>query len=137
MQKLFLIVAIFIVATACSPVKIAVDDAGWQQREELSVKGRNGFFIKQRLSFGEFKTGNVKRSWTRGSSWGFGVGISDWVEQVGIEFAGRKQTVRFHLTDAAGNEAQVTALAKARWTDVNVGRNPNSCLLYTSDAADE
>jgi hypothetical protein len=87
MQKLFLIFAILIVAIACSPVKIAVDDAGWQQKEELSVKGRNGFLIKQKLSFGEFKTGNAKRSWTKGSSWGFGVPVAnDWVDRLNIEF---------------------------------------------------
>lgn len=133
MQRLFLIPVILIVAIACSPAKIAVDDAGWEQREELAVKGRNGFLIKQKLSFGEFKTTTVKRSWTKGSSWGFAVGFPDWVEQVGIEFSRRKQTVRFHLTDASGNEAQVTALAKARWTDLTIGRNPNSALNIIGD----
>lgn len=118
---------------ACSPAKIAVDDASWQQKEELAVKGRNAFLIKQKLSFGEFKTTVVKRSWTKGSSWGFGIGVNDWVEQIGIEFSRRKQTVRFHLTDAAGNEAQVTALAKARWTDLTIGRNPNSAINIIGD----
>ena len=33
-----------------TPVKIAVDDTGWEQKEELSVKGRNGFLFKQKLS---------------------------------------------------------------------------------------
>ena len=59
--------------------------------------------------------------------------FNDWVEQVGIEFSRRKQTVRFHLTDASGNEAQVTALAKARWTDLTIGRNPNSALNIIGD----
>ena len=75
MQRLFLIPVTLIVAIACSPAKIAVDNAGWQQKEELAVKGRNGFLIKQKLSFGEFKTTTVKRSWTKGSSWGFAVGL--------------------------------------------------------------
>ena len=63
-----------------TPVKIAVDDTGWEQKEELSVKGRNGFLFKQKLSFGEFNTTSVQRSWTKGSSWGFSVPVaSDWV----------------------------------------------------------
>lgn len=133
MQKYFFILSILLGVIACSPAKIAVDDAGWDQKEELAVKGRNGFLIKQKLSFGEFKTTTVKRSWTKGSSWGFGIGVNDWVEQVGIEFSRRKQTVRFHLTDATGNESQVTALAKARWTDLTIGRNPNSALNIIGD----
>jgi hypothetical protein len=132
-QLPWIIVEILIVAIGCSPAKIAVDDATWQQKEELAVKGRNGFLIKQKLSFGEFKTTAVKRSWTKGSSWGFAVGFNDWVEQVGVEFSRRKQTVRFHLTDASGNEAQVTALAKARWTDLTIGHNPNSALNIIGD----
>lgn len=133
MQKYFFILSILLGVIACSPAKIAVDDVGWDQKEELAVKGRNGFLIKQKLSFGEFKTTTVKRSWTKGSSWGFGIGVNDWVEQVGIEFSRRKQTVRFHLTDATGNESQVTALAKARWTDLTIGRNPNSALNIIGD----
>jgi hypothetical protein len=134
MQKLFLILAILIVAISCSPVKIAVDDAGWQRKEELSVKGRNGFLIKQKLSFGEFKTGNVKRSWTKGSSWGFGVPVAnDWIERLNIEFVRRKQTVRFSLTDAAGNESEVTAFSKVRWTDLSIGNNPNSVVNVIGD----
>lgn len=133
MRSIYISLLIITSLIACTPVKIAVDDAGWQQKEELAVKGRNGFFVKQKLSFGEFKTTTVKRSWTRGSTWGFGVGVNDWVEQIGIEFSRRKQTVRFHLTDASGNEAQVTALAKARWTDLTIGRNPNSVLNIIGD----
>jgi hypothetical protein len=119
---------------ACSPTKIAVGDAGWQQKEELTVKGRNGFLIKQKLSFGEFKTGHVKRSWTKGSSWGFGVPVAnDWVERLNIEFVRRKQTVRFSLTDATGNESEVTAFSRVRWTDLSVGNNPNSVVNVIGD----
>jgi hypothetical protein len=122
MQKLFLILAILIVAIACSPAKIAVDDAGWQKKEELAVRGRNGFLIKQKLSFGEFQTTSVKRSWTKGSSWGFGTSLGeDWVDDLSIEFVRRKQTIRFSLVDSEGHESEVTAFTKVRWTDFGVG----------------
>jgi hypothetical protein len=133
MKALLLILIIFNLFFACNPVKISLDDAGWEQKEELSVKGRNGFLIKQKLSFGEFKTTIIKRSWSKGSSWGFAVGFNDWVEQIGIEFSRRKQTIRFQLTDASGNESQVTAFAKARWTDLTIGSNPNSVLNIIGD----
>ncbi len=127
----FLISSLFI---ACSPAKIAVNDEGWNQKEELTVKGRNGFFIKEKLSFGEFKTTAVKRSWTKGSSWGFGVPVgNDWVERLNIEFVRRKQTVRFSLTDGNGSESEVTAFSKVRWTDLSIGNNPNSVVNIIAD----
>jgi hypothetical protein len=134
MRIIFFSLAFISSLIACSPAKIAIGDAGWQQKEELTVKGRNGFLIKQKLSFGEFKTGNVKRSWTKGSSWGFGVPVAnDWVERLNIEFVRRKQTVRFSLTDAAGNESEVTAFSRVRWTDLSVGNNPNSIVNVIGD----
>jgi hypothetical protein len=47
----FLLISSFI---ACSPVKIAVEDAGWRQKEELAVKGRNGF-LKKNLRLANLK----------------------------------------------------------------------------------
>lgn len=119
---------------ACAPAKIAIDDAAWNQKEELAVKGRNGFFIKEKLSFGEFKTTSVKRSWNKGSSWGFGAPVpNDWVERLNVEFVRRKQTVRFSLADANGNESEVTAFSKVRWTDLSIGNNPNSVVNIIGD----
>lgn len=123
-----------IAVAACSPAKIAINDTSWKQKEELTVKGRNGFLIKQKLSFGEFKTTTVKRLWTKGSSWGFGMPVAnDWVERLNIEFVRRKQTVRFSLTDANGNVSEVTAFSKVRWTDLSIGNNPNSVVNIIGD----
>lgn len=126
-----LICSLFI---ACSPAKIAVHDTAWNQKEELAVKGRNGFFIKEKLSFGEYKTTAVKRSWTKGSSWGFSAPVAhDWVERLNIEFVRRRQTVRFSLTDKHGNESEVTAFSRVRWTDLSIGNNPNSPVNIIGD----
>ncbi|HET6768193.1 MAG TPA: hypothetical protein VFH08_12360, partial [Chitinophagaceae bacterium] len=122
MNKIVTLIAICSILFSCSPAKIAVDDSGWSQREELAVKGRQGFLINQKLSFGEFKTTTVKRSWTRGSSWAFGIPLAnDWVESLNIEFVKRKQTVRFNLIDNKGNESEVTAFSKVRWRDLTIG----------------
>lgn len=134
MQRIIFSFIICLLMQACSPAKIAVDDTGWYQHEELAVKGRQGFLIKQKLSFGEFKTTTVKRSWTKGSSWGFSVPVgNDWVERLNIEFIRRKQTVRFSLTDVSGNESEVTAFSKVRWTDLSIGNNPNSIVNIIGD----
>lgn len=133
-MKYLIIVSISLFVLSCSPAKIAVDDNGWSQKEELAVKGRQGFLIRQKLSFGEFRTGTVSRSWTKGSSWGFGIPLAnDWVESLNMEFVRRKQTVRFSLTDGRGQESEVTAFAKARWRDLTIGDNPNSLVNIIGD----
>lgn len=133
MRFVFIIGIIFSIIS-CSPAKIAVEDSGWSQREELPVKGRQGFLLRQKLSFGEFHTGKVQRSWTKGSSWGFGIPLAnDWVESLNLEFVRRKQTVRFSLTDTRGNESEVTAFSKVRWTDLTIGDNPNSLVNIIGD----
>lgn len=131
------IITLSLIATslfACSPAKIAVDNTGWDNKEEFAVKGRQGFLINQKLSFGDFKTTTVKRSWTKGSSWAFGIPLAnDWVESLNIEFVKRKQTVRFNLTDDKGNESEVTAFSKVRWRDLTIGNNPNSIVNIIGD----
>ncbi len=134
MKTLITLITASIIIYSCTPAKIAVDDTSWSQKEELAVKGRQGFLIRQKLSFGEFKTTTVKRSWTKGSSWAFGIPLAnDWVESLNIEFVKRKQTVRFNLTDEKGNESEVTAFSKVQWRDLTIGNNPNSIVNIIGD----
>lgn len=134
MKKFVTLFALCSLLFSCTPAKIAVDDSAWSQKEELAVKGRQGFLIKQKLSFGEFKTTTVKRSWTKGSSWAFGIPLAnDWVESLNLEFVKRKQTVRFNLIDEKGNESEVTAFSKVRWRDLTIGNNPNSIVNIIGD----
>lgn len=134
MKTLLTLTIASILIFSCTPAKIAVDGAGWSQKEELAVKGRQGFLIKQKLSFREFKTTTVKRSWTKGSSWGFGIPLAnDWVESLNIEWVKRRQTVRFNLTDEKGNESEVTAFSKVQWRDFTIGNNPNSIVNIIGD----
>ncbi len=105
MQDFFCLTIIRSLLLACSLVKIAVEDKGWEQKEELAVRGRTGFIIKQRLSFGEFYTRAVQRSCTKGSSWGFTLPVAnDWVDLLKVECVRRKQTIRLRIQDATGNE---------------------------------
>lgn len=135
MQKLIYSFLLIIILQACNSVpRIAVSDSSMHTAEGLTVKGRNGFFIKQKLSFGEYKTIAVNRSWTKGSSWGFSVPVpNDWVERLNIDFVRRKQTVRFSLVDDAGHRSEVTAFSKVRWHDLSIGNNPNSIVNIIGD----
>lgn len=79
---------LILLLSGCSPVPmIAVSDDGWKPLSEMPVKGRNGFFIRQKLSFGEYRTGFVTRSWTGGSSWRTEVPFpNDWLNRMALEW---------------------------------------------------
>lgn len=134
MKNIILFCILSVILFSCSPVKIAIDDPAWNQHEELTVKGRQGFLLKQKLSFGEYKTTVVKRSWTKGSGWSYGIPIgSDWVDEIGQEFIKRKQSIRFQLSDGLGRESEVTAFTRASWKDLRIGKNPNSLINIIAD----
>src|SRR6188768_1358576 len=104
MKKYKFFIAITMLVVGCTPAKMAVEKSNWNNIEEYSVKGRQGLLIKQKLSFGEYQTSSVKRSWTKGSSafagWTTGrPGYEDYSRIIGLEFSMKKQTVRFELTD--------------------------------------
>lgn len=129
------IITLILLLSGCGTVPmIAISDHGLKPLSEMPVKGRSGFFIRQKLSFGEYQTGFVSRTWTGGSSWRTGVTYpNDWLNRMSIEWVRRKQTVRFSLTDNQGRNSEVTALAKIQWRDLQVGADPNSLINIVSD----
>jgi hypothetical protein len=145
MYRLIILAAILAIA-GCAPAKIGLEPQDWNDKQEYSVKGRQGILIKQKLSFGEFKTATVKRSWTRGSSsfdgWVWRRPGHDDYYRVGTEYSNRKQTLRFDLTDNNANESSVFCITKAHSQDFVVGRSANSLLnivldiLRVEDASD-
>lgn len=138
MAKHLIVACSIALLTSCSTAKMAVDDSQWNNTQELAVKGRQGLLIKQKLSFGEYKTVSVKRSWTKGSSsfagWAWGrPGYDDYDKIIGIEFSKRKQSVRFELIDETGNESSVFCVTNARNTNFVLGKNPNSLFNIATD----
>ena len=117
---------------------MAVDKDNWNNIEELSVKGRQGILINQKLSFGDYKTVSIKRSWTKGSSafagWTSGrPGYDDYSRIIGVEYSKKKQTVRFELTDNIGNESSAFCVAQVKSKDFVLGNNPNSLFNISLD----
>ena len=66
------ITATIIALASYGQFKIAVSDELRNANDEYKVKGRQGILIRQKLSFGEFSSSIVKRSWTKGGSGYFG-----------------------------------------------------------------
>ena len=127
-----------IMLAACSTAKIAVDDKDWGKTEQYDVKGRQGLMIRQKLSFGEYQTVSINRSWTKGSSFGLAMPINiDWVDRLNVEWVKRKQTIRFNLVDARGNKSEVTAFSKVQYRDLTIGNNPNNVITWCKIVREE
>jgi hypothetical protein len=138
MKKYMLVAVIGSLVISCTSAKMALEENNWNNVQELNVKGRNGLLINQKLSFGEYKTLSVKRSWTKGSSafagWTSGrVGYDDYSHIVGFEFSKKKQTVRFELTDNAGNESSAFCVTKVSSKNFVLGDDPNSLFNISLD----
>lgn len=126
-KTLFIVTLLSVGLTQCKPFKIAVSDE-LKSGRELSVKGRNGIMINQKLSFGEYKTEKISRSWTEGSNYNLGPMKALWAN-----YSAKRQSIHFTLKDSANNKAEVFCLTKVSAEDYSVGRNPNSIVNIMAD----
>lgn len=104
------------------------------------VKGRNGILIKQKLSFADFRTSQVRRSWTKGSSvtTGLTLGIPtdrDYRKLITTEHVNKNQTLFFEFRDSTGLSADVYCISKFKSRDFNVGNSPVSVVNILGDIA--
>lgn len=83
--------------------------------QELTVKGRMGILIKQRLSFGDFHTVSVKRSAVQ--KWTGYTGMPGFIWTEHIE---GKQSIKFKLTNGT-DTSEATAISRIDNTDLAFG----------------
>jgi hypothetical protein len=123
MRNIFLAAVVMAAFFAsCQPFKMSLSER-LSNAPELTVKGRNGILINQKLSFGEYKTAKVDRSWTEGASQTSGAFKSVWATA-----SVKKQAIHFSLHDSAGSTSEVFCIAKLETEDWTVGANPNSVV---------
>ena len=137
MKRIITPLVITMFAIGCSPAKMSVSEDLKSGAEEYAVKGVNGTRIKQKISFAEFSTNSVKRSWTKGSSSRLGLGYlnasqQEWVNMISVEYFNRKQTIRFNLQDGQ-HYSDVFCVARFNAEDLEIGRRPNSVLNIGMD----
>lgn len=119
-------------------MKLALEGEEWSGVEEYPVAGRQGILIKQKLSFGEFHTLVVDRSWTKGPSVSIGLsqGLptdADYKRIVTSEKIKKKQTLYFSLADSLGNEARAYCMTDFKSKDFILGDNPVSIINIFGD----
>jgi hypothetical protein len=133
MRKLLLpvvLISFAVALTHCTPARMALNDDAWQNKQAYNVEGRRGLFTKERMSFGDYYTKSVKRSWTKTSSsrsgWTKGnVTDPNYENIISVEYMKRKQTVKFEMTDDSGNASEVYCVARFNSQDLQIGNYPN------------
>jgi hypothetical protein len=138
-MKWLLMVLLFIVQIGFSQsMKIALEGEEWVDVSEHPVKGRQGILINQKLSFGEYHTLLVDRSWTKGSA--LTVGLSqglptdeDYKKIITSEKVKKKQTLYFALADSLGNQARAYCITNFSSKNFIIGNNENSPINIFGD----
>ena len=126
---LFVFLATLELSSCVSSVKMALNESQWQQKKEYAVTDHKPLFKQQTLAFGDYKTQEVKRSWTKGTkgSTGFSIGAAS----VYVDHLTKKQTFRFKLQDGAQtSETYCATNIKAK--DLVLG-TPNSAFNQVLD----
>jgi hypothetical protein len=123
-----MITALFALAilASCGQANIALTGEHWKEKESHDVKGRTGVMINQKMSFGEFYTTEIKRSWTKGGSSYSGIGLGrygtdDYLNIIGTEYINKKQTIRFSLANQDGTQSSVYCVSRFQSKDLLVG----------------
>jgi hypothetical protein len=125
------------IVTGCSSFKMAVSDDLKPAYDEYSVKGRQGILIKQKMSFGEYSTNTVHRSWTKGYSGRTGIGLGDpvrqeWINIISVNYINKKQTIRYEM-NSGGQESEVYCVSRFNAEDLEIGPRPNGILNIGMD----
>jgi hypothetical protein len=103
MSKKSIALSLFLpLAAACGTVGYPVP-AELSTVAPLRVSGRQGVLVNQRLSFGPYATGEVSRSWTRGTE------VTDVLDSRGAEY---RQRYSFSLARAGAKVADVACTAE-------------------------
>jgi hypothetical protein len=107
---------------ACTVPYMQVDPALSARAPAMPVAGRQGWLVNQQLSFGEFSSGPVKRSWTTGYNIPFIV-----------RFSGAKEKLGFSFRNAQGGQAELFCVGKLREIDLPVLNKAFEVNLKTTD----
>ena len=123
---------------SCSSPELALKGDHWAgENEILSVKGRQGILINQRLSFGQYATHKVDRRWTKESSWSIGITrrtlqVPQATNVISYDHINRRQTLRFAAESPSGEYADVYAATKIKARELRIGEG-NQVGAFTID----
>ncbi len=111
-----------ILLSGCTVPYMQVDPQLSASTAAMPVSGREGWLINQQLSFGQFTSGPVKRSWTTGYTIPFI-----------LRFSGAKEQLGFSTFNGARDKAELFCLGKLRERDLPVLNRSFEVNLKTRD----
>jgi len=119
---------------------LALDGEEWKGVNAYPVKGKNTFFKKQKLSFGDYNSIEVDRSWTKGyettSGLTVGVPTDDFYEKIiTTDHIHKKQTLYFAMGDNAGHQSKAFCVSELDAKDFNIGNSDVSVFNLLLDIA--
>lgn len=121
-------------------MSLALEGEEWKAIKDFPVQGKNKIFSKESLTFGEYKTLEVDRSWTKGTqaTSGITVGIPTdefYKKLITTDHITRNQTLYFAMGDGQGNQSKAYSLAQLDAKDFNIGNSPVSAFNLLLDLA--
>lgn len=138
MKNISLLFLVIAVITGCTTTQPALSIADTASLESFPVKGRQGLLINQQLSFGDYQTSRVKRSWTRGGNTRIGIPMGNvydikYPDLISMEYINRDQAFYFQIQDVHGNHSDVYSVSQFASKDLRIGDNPNSIINILED----
>lgn len=120
------LICIALISASCGTTQLASKQGENLYTEVFPVKGRQGILIKQKLSFGDYATEKVDRSWTKGTSWTIGslkrtLEVPEATNVISYDHIKRKQTLRFAAVNPAGETADVYAATQVNAREISIG----------------
>ncbi len=97
---------------ACTIPQMLLDEDLSANATELPVKGRQGWLINQKISFGSYQSEKVHRGWTRSYDFDFFL----------LGFQGSRQRFNFELFSDHQTVYTVWAASQVRGVDLPIGR---------------
>jgi hypothetical protein len=131
-RNFYLLLVVAFLSFACGSVKMTVSDDLKANNDEYVVKGKDGTRIKQKLSFGNYYTTGIHRSWVRDRSSKYGIASGNVTDEdyrniISLTYINRKQTIRYGLTDGNHN-SEVFCVSRFNARDLEIGKHPGSIL---------
>ena len=121
MRQLLIIIGLLIAQQGYGQkFQLVLDSPLREAHSNYEVKGRQGIMIRQKLSFGNYETREVKRGALR--SWVGSTGIPGLIWEEHME---GRQSIRFRLTDGL-LESQVVMVTYISRRDLKIGSDRNS-----------
>lgn len=119
---------------------LALDSPEWKDVTAYPVKGKKNLLAKESMTFGDFKTAEVDRSWTKGTqvTTGLTSGIPTdefYTKIITTDKIHKKQSLYFSLQDNTGLQSQAYCATELNAKDFNIGHSPVSALNLLLDLA--